>query len=104
MAGIGDHDIIHFKVNTKLEQTRQIPRSIYKYNRANWNALKEELHTLLASDNINTLEEVNAEQLWSKFKNFIAQVVNKYIPRKLTKTRQVDKLKHQVDKKKRWAL
>jgi len=30
MAGISDHDIIHFEVSTKLERTYwQIPRSIY---------------------------------------------------------------------------
>ena len=58
------------------------------YNRANWNALKEELYTLLTSDHIGTFEETNVEELWSKFKHSIAQVVDKYIPHKHTKARQ----------------
>ena len=48
IAGISDHDIVCFEVNANLvDHTRQIPRSIYMYNRANWNAPKEELYTLL---------------------------------------------------------
>ena len=58
------------------------------YNRANWNAVKEELHTLLTSDHTNTFEETNVEQLWLKFKHSIAQVVDKHIPCKFTKARR----------------
>ena len=63
IAGISDHDIVCFEVNAKVDHTRQIPRSIYMYNRANWNALKEERYTLLTSDHIGTFEETNVEEL-----------------------------------------
>ena len=77
MGGINDNDIINFEANTKLERARQIPRSIYEYNRENWNALKEKSHVLLLSDSINTLKEVNAEQPCLNFKSSIFQVLDK---------------------------
>jgi len=87
-TGISDHDIICFEVATKVQSTKQIPRSIYMYNKANWNALKEELTTLLVSDYNEISESTNVDQLWSKFRYSIAHVVDKYIPHKLTKTRR----------------
>ena len=44
------------------------------YDRANLNVLKEELHTLLTINDAEILKE-NVEQLWSKFKASISQVV-----------------------------
>jgi len=60
-AGISDHDIICFEVSAKVESTKQIPRSIYMYNKANWNALKEEFITLLISDYNDTSEGTNVD-------------------------------------------
>ena len=57
------------------------------HDRANMNALREELHTLLGDNTETSLGEENIEQLWSKFKVSIAQVVDKYIPHKLSKQR-----------------
>jgi len=50
MAGISDHDIVLFKIMTKVKLNKRFPRIIYMYNRANLTALKEELHTLLMID------------------------------------------------------
>ena len=56
------------------------------YDRANMNALREELYTLLG-DNIK-ISEMNVEQLWSKFKISLYKLhVNKHIPHKLSKKR-----------------
>ena len=65
----------------------QPPRSIYMYHRANWDALREELLVALTIDHVDTPKGTDVEQLWSKFKSFIVQVVNKYIPYKLTQKR-----------------
>ena len=57
----------------------QPPRTIYMYDRANWDALREELHVALTTSHDDTLEGTDVEQLWSKFKSSISQVVNKYV-------------------------
>jgi len=48
------------------------------YNKENWNALKEELTTLLVSDYNEISEGTNVDQLWSKFRYSIAHVEDKY--------------------------
>ena len=77
--GVSDHDIVLFEVMSRVKLSKQLPRTIYMYDRANMNALREELHTLLGDDTETSLGEENIEQLWSKFKVSIAQVVDKYI-------------------------
>jgi len=86
MAGISDYNIVLFEIMTKVKLNKQSTRIIYMYGRANLTALKEELHILHTIDDTMTPEE-NVEQLWSKFKASISQVVDKYIPHKLTKKR-----------------
>ena len=86
IAGVSDHNIVLFEVMSKVKLTKQPPRTIYMYDRANWNALREELYTLLMTDDAESPGD-NVEQLWSKFKVSIAQVVDKYIPHKLAKKR-----------------
>ena len=86
-AGVSEHDTTVFEVMSRIELTKQPPRTIYMYDRANWDALREEQHTLLTTDTTE-LPGGNVEQLWSKLKVSIAQVVDKHIPHKLTKKRR----------------
>ena len=86
-ADVSDHDMVPFDVRSQVTMIEQPPRTIYMYHRANWDVLREELHVALTTDHGGTLEGTDVEQLWSKFKSSIVQVVNKYIPYKLTQKR-----------------
>ena len=87
LAGVSDHDMFFFEVRSQVKTIKQPPRSIYMYDRANWDALREELHVALTIDHVDTPEGTDVEQLWSKFKSSTVQVVNKYIPYKLNHKR-----------------
>ena len=93
---MSDHDIVLFEVMSRVKLSKQPPRTIYVYDRANMNALREELQTLLGDDTETSLGEENVKQLWSKFKVSITQVVNKYSTQtfKAKKWPAMDKPKH----------
>ena len=62
---MSDHDIVFFEARSKVEMIEQPSRTIDMYDKANWYALRGELHVVLSIDHIDTLEETNVEQLWS---------------------------------------
>ena len=99
---MSEHDTIVFEVMSRIKLTKQPPRTIYMYNRASWDALREELHTLLTIDTTE-LPRGNVEQLWSKVS--ISQVVDKHISTQIDEEKKrptMGKSKHQkIDKKKR---
>ena len=70
MAGVSDHDIVLFEVMSKGKLTKQPPRTIYMYDRANLNALREELYTLLMIDDAESPGD-NIEQLCSFYGVFL---------------------------------
>ena len=80
--------MVFFEVKSQVKMIEQPPRSIYMYDRENWDALRGELHVTFSTDHGGTPEGTDVEQLWSKFKSSIVQVVNKYIPYKLTQKTQ----------------
>ena len=44
--GLSDHDIVLVSVNAKPEITKQVPRTILKYKKANWGQLKQSMRDL----------------------------------------------------------
>ena len=62
-AGVSDHDMVLFEVRSQVKMIEQPSRTIYMYDRANWDALREELHVALTTDHVDTLEGTDVEQL-----------------------------------------
>ena len=85
--GVSDHDIVSFEVTARVELREQPPRTIYMYEKANWDSLRDELQALLEMDATESAGQ-NVEQLWSKLKVSIMQVVEKHIPHKTMKKRR----------------
>ena len=44
--GLSDHDIVLAKVNAKPEITKQVPRTILLYKKADWDQLKQSMRDL----------------------------------------------------------
>ena len=73
-AGESDHDMVLFEVRSQVKMIEQPSRTIYMYDRVNWDALREELHVALTTDHVDTLEGTDVEQLWSKFKSSLRRL------------------------------
>ena len=46
-AGVSDDDMVLFEVRSQVKMIEQPSRTIYMYDRVNWDALREELHVAL---------------------------------------------------------
>ena len=88
LPGISDHDIVQIQVNTSAKILFQKPRSISTYKKANWDGMKQALEAyhqdMLESGKYSSL---NAVQLWDDLHSILTSLTNKFIPSKLSNTR-----------------
>ncbi len=85
-AGISDHDIPFADCNVKFCQNKKKRRKKYNYETADWDKIKEE-SSIFKETFLNEYMNNNVEINWKKFKHHINITMNKYIPSKLTSTR-----------------
>ena len=67
--------------------SKQNPREIYLYHRANWDSIKENLISLLNSFDCSSTNTKTVDDLWTKFKDTILHSMRLHIPYKFTRTR-----------------
>ena len=85
VPGISDHNIVVSDFDIKPHKTKEQPRKIYKFNKANWEKINESIETLGKEiDNLYS-NGVCVEDLWEKFKSSLLSIVNKNVPSKSAK-------------------
>ena len=87
VPGLSDHDMVVTDFETKPQTSKENPRTYYKFRKANWERIKNDL-TLLLTDITNDYENgKNVEILWTKFKNALKETIDKNIPSGTAKKR-----------------
>ena len=66
-------------VNLKPKVTRQIPRNVPLYRKADWVSFKTFMSEA-ASDILSNFQDKNVEEIWSAFKSYIHSGIKKFIP------------------------
>ena len=87
LPGLADHDIVCVDIKMRSEISKQNPREIYLYHRANWDSIKEDFTSLLNNSNFSSTDTKRVDELWTKFKDTILHSMRLHIPHKLTRTR-----------------
>ena len=87
LPGFADHDIVCVDIEMGSEISKQNPREIYLYHRADWGSIKEDLISLLNSSDFSSTDTKTVNDLWTKFKDTILHSMRLHIPYKLTRTR-----------------
>ncbi|CAH1245879.1 Hypp7594 [Branchiostoma lanceolatum] len=66
IPGISDHSIVYFEFKTRPDVLQNANRPILLYRRADWEAMKQDMETLL--QDFRDPEDTSTEELWQKFK------------------------------------
>ena len=77
--GLADHDVMVTTVNLKPKVTRQIPRNVPLYRKADWVSFKAFMSEA-ASDILSNFQDKSVEEIWSAFKSYIHSGIKKFIP------------------------
>ena len=80
--------LLLFKQKLRISATKQTNRRIPLYNKANWEAMRNEIEPLEGEINNLVLQTVHIDDVWRKLSDSILHVVNKYIPYKITRKRR----------------
>ena len=71
--GLSDHDIVLAKVNAKPKITKQVPRTIPLYKKANWGQLRQSMRDPHSELKQSDLATASAQRMWDKFANKFEQ-------------------------------
>lgn len=83
VSGLSDHDIVQSKIRTSI--LKQASRKIPLYNKANWEAITNDLQSLEGDICDLISKETNIDKLWEFFSNSILHVIDKHIPHKTSR-------------------
>ena len=75
------------KVYAKPEISKQVPRTILLYKKADWDQLKQsmrELHSELTQSDLTT---TSVQSMWDQFATKLEQGIDKFIPTRKSGTR-----------------
>ena len=88
--GISDHDIVYAEMDINPVKTKQKPRTIPLYKRANWMSIQEEMKELKSKLEEDETNGASTDDLWNTFKRELTSSTSRHIPTKTA--RQKDKL------------
>ena len=84
VPGISDHYMVVVDIELKPHYNRPKHRETFTYKKANWEEIRSAISTQ-DQDIIESNEPVEGK--WLKLKNCINEIVNKFIPKRLTSKR-----------------
>ena len=83
IPGISDHDITITDLDIRPQYVKQKKRKVYKYNKANWEAIASELEE--TSNKLKGNKHLTVDEMWNMFKTEINNSVEKNVPSKFVK-------------------
>ena len=86
LPGLSDHDIVRALVNTILNQTKRIPRTIPLYKKADWDQFKQTMRDF-QSELLTDLATTDVQELWVMLASGLEQGIDKFIPTRKSGTR-----------------
>lgn len=103
--GNADHDIVYAECSVSLKIKKKPPRKVYKFNKANWETIKNDIEDL-SKTITNMYKNATAEQLWDYFKTNLLSTIERNIPHKMITSKKKlpwvnDELRIMINKSKR---
>ena len=79
LSGISDHEISISNINVKPKMSRQKPRSVPIYRKADWDSFKSYMATK-SSENFCRFQESTVEEIWNALKTALDSGIQQFIP------------------------
>lgn len=95
-TGIADHDITISNVSVKPKMSRQKPRSVPLYKKADWDSFKMFMAEA-SSEILARFQESTVEEIWNAFKSSLNSGISKYVPiKKLSSKRSLSWITQEI--------
>ena len=87
IAGLSDHDAVKTVMKIGMKGTKKPPRKVYLRIKADVDGIKRDLK-VFQEEFLATLADSTVQASWDKFENKIKEVMEKYIPFKMSSNRR----------------
>ena len=87
VPGLSDHDVVVIQSKMRTPTLKQASRKIPLYNKANWEAIRNDLQSLEGVIRDLTSKDTNIDKLWEIFRDSILHTIDKHIPHKTSRKR-----------------
>ena len=81
LPGIADHDAVLSEVFVKLQISKQKPRVMFLYKKADWEGLEKHMLAFQMSF-LSTCEGRSVNSLWEDFKTALQSGIQQYVPQR----------------------
>ncbi len=68
-----DHDIVFIDVNTRADIQKKSPQRVFRYNKADWEAMRADAKNL-------ELEGEDTQTMWNNFEQAVHGLMKKHVP------------------------
>ena len=86
MPGISDHEAVYVDSNIIAKRQKQVRRKIFLWKRADIENLKSEIRDFTTEFIESNTADTPVNTLWSCISNKLEEVMEKYVPSKMTST------------------
>ena len=87
LPGMSDHNIVKASFDYKIPRQKMNQRKIYKYNKANWDNVREATLKLLSAYFDRNPDQFTVDENNGFLERELQAIVDKYVPTKLSKSR-----------------
>jgi len=88
LPGLSDHETVLVELSSMITHSKQVPRRIYLYNKANWDTIRECVVNLSEGYfSFNQNPNTSVEENWKFIHNGISEIVDEHVPCKTLGTR-----------------
>ena len=100
IPGISDHEAVYIEASLRPHKTPQPPRTVFCYNKADYDSIKKGLHIL--HQDMSDMLTASVDKLWTMFTKHLSDLMHAHIPAKTLKGRKMKK--PWIDRKVRTAI
>ena len=100
IPGISDHEAVYIEASLRPHKTPQPPRTVFCYNKADYDSIKKGLHIL--HRDMSDMLTASVDKLWTMFTKHLSDLMHAHIPTKTLKGRKMKK--PWIDRKVRTAI
>ena len=87
IPGFSDHDFIVVDCDLRPQFIKNMPRKVYTYSRAKWDDMRKELNSSI-DEYSRDFDNRTVDKNWDSFKTILSNLSDKYIPSRMTSTKQ----------------
>ena len=84
LSTLADHNTVYIDIHVKPKPSRQPPRKVLKYRKADWPVIKSEI-TKMSESLLQDTSKCSTQEMWNRIETCLQEIIETHIPAKRIK-------------------